>query len=57
MTDRLIVRGGYVTRHDILGPNAALRNQRNNVTNIAHCKCRISPVVVVCFTIKRLLFV
>ena len=42
---------------DILCPNAALRNQRNNVTNVAHCKCKISPAVLICFTIKRLLFV
>ena len=47
----------YVTRHDIFGPNAALRNQRNNVKNAAHFKCKISPAVLVWFTIKPLLSV
>jgi hypothetical protein len=47
----------YVTRYDIFGPNAALRNQRNNITNAAHYKYNISPAVLVCFTIKPLLFV
>jgi hypothetical protein len=38
----------YVTRYDIFGPNAALRNQRNNITNAAHYKYNISPAVLVC---------
>jgi len=47
----------HVTRFDIFGPNAVLRNQRNNVTNAAHYKYKISPAVLVCFTINHLLFV
>ena len=47
----------YVTRYDIFGPNAALRHQGNNVTNAAYYKYKISPAVLVCFTIKPLLFV